>query len=211
MTYDPQIPLVTESPKNSASPIQVNFSQFAAIFSKLIGGINYNHMPINNVQQGKHGAVLMQNQTTDPGVTEDLDVLYSKNATSNISTEPQLFVQIPKFLPTDLDTTDAPNTSMQLTYNNVDLTGPIYHSFIAGGYIVYFGNVINTVNSPETITLAPIPSEIVMAIATPNTVELNSTHQPIKISVKVTNPNIIDVYTSFTGARSFNWVVVARA
>lgn len=210
MTYDPQIPLVTESPKTSASPIQVNFSQFAAIFSKLIGGVEYNHMPFNNSQQGKHAAVLMQNQSTDLGVTEDLDVLYSKNATSHVSTEPQLFVQIPKFLPTNLDSTDAPNTPMQLTYNSVGLSGPIYYSFIPGGYLVYFGNVL-AAGSPHLITLSPVPTEIVTAIATPNTVETDSTHQPIKISVVVTNPDKINVYTTFTGARSFNFFVIAKA
>jgi len=210
MTYDPQIPLVTESPKTSASPVQVNFDQFAAIFSKLIAGVNYNHMPFNNAQQGKHAAVLMQNQTTDLGVTEDLDVLYSKNATSNVSTEPQLFVQIPKFLPTDLDSTDAPNNPMQLTYNSVGLSGPLYYSFIPGGYLIYFGNIL-AAGSPETITLSPIPTEIVMAIATPNEVETDTTHQPIKISVLVTPPDKINVYTSFTGARRFNFFVIARA
>ncbi len=211
MTYDPKIPLVTESPKDSASPIQVNFSQFASIFSSLIGGVTYNHMPLNNTQQGKHAAVLMQAQSADLGVEQDLAILYAKNATSNVSIEPQLFVQIPKFLPTDLDSRDAPNTPMQLTYNTVDIAGPIYHSFLPGGYIIYFGNVINTVLSPYTVTLAPIPTEIILALATPNTVELGSTHQPIKISTNVTSISTFDVYTSFTGTRSFNWIAIARA
>ncbi len=210
MTYDPQIPLVTESPKTSASPIQVNFSQFAAIFSKLIGGVTYNHMPFNNTQQGKHAAVMMQNQTLDPEVTEDMSVLYSKNATSNISTEPQLFVKIPKFLPTNLDATDAANIPMQLTYNSVGLSGPIYYSFLPGGYLIYFGNV-TTASSPHLVTLSPIPSQILVAMATPNQVELNSTHQPIKISTNVLTSSTFNVYTNFTGARSFNFFVIARA
>ncbi len=210
MTYDPQIPLVTESPKDSASPIQVNFSQFASIFSSLVGGVTYNHMPLNNLQQGKHGAVLFQNQILDPGVDQDLTVLYSKNATSHASTEPQLFVQIPKFLPTNEDTTNAPNAPMQLTYNSVNTAGPVYYSFLPGGYLIYFGNV-TTLISPQLVTLSPVPTELLIAIAMPNTVEANSTHQAIKISTDIVTTSTFNVYTSFTGSRTFNWVAIARA
>lgn len=210
MTYDPQIPLVTKSPNDSASPIQVNFSQFAAIFSNLAGGVTYNHLPFNNTQQGKHGAVLFQNQSADPGITGDLAVLYAKNATSNTSTEPQLFAQIPKFLPTDNDTTNAENTPMQLTFNSVNIAGPVYYSFLPGGYIFYFGNV-TTNNDIEQITLAPIPTELLVMIATPNTVESSSPNRPIKISVNKISNSIFNVYTTFAGSRSFNWFAIGRA
>jgi len=213
MTYDPQIPLSTESPQTSASPVQVNFDQFAAIFSKLALGVFYNHMPFNSSSQGKHAAMILQNQTLDPGVTEDLGVLYSKNATSAASTEPQLFAQIPKFLPTQTDTTDAPNAPMQLTYNSVNTAGPVYYSFLPGGYIFYFGLVTATNLVPHTITLTPAPTQILVAIANPNTVETGSEHRPLKISTNITAANTFDVYASFSplAQYDFSWMAVAIA
>jgi hypothetical protein len=162
MTYDPTIPSPESSPSTSASPTQVNFSQFAAIFSNLVGGINYNHGPMNSSSQGKHAAVIMQSQTTDPGVSQNLDVLYAKNAPAATSgPQPQIFLQIPKFLPIPQDTTPAQNLPMQLTYNSVNTTGPQYQSFLPGGYIMYFG----TISSSGTVTLVPTPTEVLMAQA----------------------------------------------
>ena len=214
MTYDPLIPLATESPATSASPIQVNFDQFAKIFSKLVGGVFYNHLPFDNANSGKHASVIFQNQTLDLGVTEDLTVLYAKNATSNIATEPQLFVQIPKFLPTEIDTTEATNAPMQLTYNAVNVAGPIYQSFLPGGYIIYFGMITANSLIPYTITLSPVPTKILIAIANPNTLELNGDHRPLRISTNITSQSTFDVYAFFTTGVTvydFTWMAIAQA
>jgi hypothetical protein len=216
MTYNPEQPLVTDTPQISAPFIQVNFAQFAAIFSKLIGGVNYNHMPMNDENQGKHAAMIFENQILDPGVEGDLTVLYSKDAASHASTEPQLFAQIPKFLPTDLDTTNAPNDPMQLTYNSVNTAGPMYYTFLPGGYIVYFGMVIATALIPYTITLSPVPSEVISIFAFPQTVDLTSAHQPLKISVfnNQPAPGSFNVYTIFPAGINFydfSWMAIAKA
>ncbi len=216
MTYDPQIPLVTESPLTSASPVQINFDQFAKVFSVLAGGLFNNHVPINNSNQGKHGAVIMQKQSADPGVTEDLTVLYAKDATSNLSTEPQIFVQIPKFLPTNKDPTNATNAPMQLTYNSVGVAGPVYYSFLPGGYLVYFGMQTAVAVSPTTITIAPIPKSLLIAIANPNTLELGTTHRPMKISTNITSPSTFNVYSTPGSSGSpatydFSWFAIGVA
>jgi hypothetical protein len=213
MTYDPQIPLVTESPLTSASPVQVNFDQFAKVFSQLVGGVFYNHFPLNNSQQGKHGSIIMQNQVNDPGVDENQTALFSKNGISHASTEPQLFLQIPKFLPTNLDPTNAPNASMKLTYNSVNTSGPIYYSFLTGGYIFYFGKVTGAASSPHTITLSPIPTTLFLAIANSNTVEPNSNHRALKISANITSPSTFDVYCSFAPLSTFDftWMAIAQS
>lgn len=215
MTYDPQIPLVTESPLTSASPIQVNFDQFAKIFSNLSGMVNYNHMPFNNPHQGKHGAMVFQNQTVDPEVTGDWASLYPKNVTSAAGTEPQLFARIPKFLPTEIDTTDATNSPMQLTYNSVNTSGPMYYSFLPGGYIWYFGRVILTAANPHTITLSPIHGEIMACFAFPETIGSGSSAgRPLKISVfnKQPNPQSFKVYVTLAGSTlySFSWMAIAK-
>lgn len=162
MTYDPTIPRVTDSPLLSAPEIQPNFQQYAAIFSRIAGGVTYNHIGLNLQHQGKHGAVIFEKQTADPGVTQDLTVLYNKNATSAASTEPQLFAQIPQFLPTAQDTNPGPNAGMQLTYNKVNIAGPQYQSFLIGGYLLYMGTVGAGVLGDVIVTLVPKPSEILM-------------------------------------------------
>lgn len=216
MTYDPQIPLVTESPLTSASPIQVNFDQFAKIFSTLAGGLFRNHVPFNNANQGQHGAMIFQKQTADLGVTQDLDVLYAKDYVGQVSTEPQLYAQIPKFLPTSLDTTNAPNTPMQLTYNSVGMAGPLYYSFMPGGYLVYFGMVIGTNLTSYSLIMSPTPKSLLIAIANPNTVETNSFHRPMKISTDITS-NTTFFVNSTVGTSpspalySFTWFAIGIA
>lgn len=196
MTYDPSQPRVSDSPAVSAPFIQTNFAEYAAIFSRLVAGVIYNHMPFNAQHQGKHAAVLLENQSADPGVTQDLTILYNKNATSAVSTEPQLFAQIPKFLPTPQDTDPGPNIGMQLTYNNVDTAGPQYHSFLIGGYLIYIGEILPVVGN-VTVTLVPTPSEIL-------TVQqmLGST-----VPVTVTQPNKFTIQ----GIGGNHWVVIAKA
>lgn len=159
MTFDPNTPQPQPSPAATQSQIQTNFAQFATVFA-------VNHTALNNSHQGDHEAVIMQVQTDDPGVTQDLVALYCKNATSQAGTQPQLFAQIKEFLPTSLDTTTAPNTPMQMTYNSVNTAGPQYQSFLVGGLLVFFGSVTG-VNVPVTITLSPSPSVIQVAIAIP--------------------------------------------
>ena len=156
MTYNPEIPLETESPFNSASPIQVNFSQFASVFA-------LNHIAINDTNQGKHGTVIMQKQIVDPSVEIDESILYCKNATTKAGTQPQLFSKIQKFLPNTADTTTANNDPIQLTYNSVGLTAPIYYSFLPGGYLIYFGTALKN----ATITLLPSPTKILCATVFP--------------------------------------------
>lgn len=212
MTYQPTAPFVTKSPKDSAIDIQTNYSKIASVFSQTVGSVIYNHMPYNNQFQGDHAAILFQLIFGDPSVTQDLTAIYARNAISNISPnsgQPQLFARIPKFLPTELDTTVASNDPMQLTFNKVNVAGPVYQSFLAGGYIVYTGNVTTASNSID-ITLSPIPTKIVCSIATPNTVEVDTVHQPIKISASVINSSTVRVSTIFIGNRTFNFIIIAQ-
>lgn len=215
MSYDPKIPLPTESPSNSASPIQVNFSQFATIFSTLAGGINYNHMPFNTSHQGKHAAIILEKQALDPVVEGSLDALYCKDTTTTASTEPQLYVRIPNFLPTDIDTRDAPNDPMQLTYNSVGTAGPIYYSFLPGGYLIYFGSQVKN----TAITLSPTPASILCVQAFPTGTGNAShgggttqTNVPYDVWVQVdqTLKQVTIRSTRAPGASNFFWMAIGR-
>lgn len=213
MTYNPEIPLVTESPDTSSNPIQVNFSQYNSIFSNLVAGVYYNHMQMNLANRGKHGAMIFEKQTTDPTVVQDQADIYAKDATSNTSTEPQLFARIPVFLPTKFDTTQATNTPMQLTFNSVDTAGPIYHSFLPGGLIVYFGSVSDIA---PAIVLTPQPTEILIAMAFPNNSTTLGQPIPYNVSTRINGNTSFNIYSdlNFTGpvvAYTFTWIAIGRA
>lgn len=213
MTYNPEIPLVTESPDTSSNPVQVNFSQFDSVFSSLVAGVYYNHMKINLATQGKHAAVIFEKQSSDPTVNQDQSDLYAKDATSNTSTEPQLFAKIPVFLPTKLDTTQATNAPMQLTFNTVNTAGPVYQSFLPGGYLMYFGSVTDIV---PAIVLTPQPTSILVALAFPNT--RTSVGQPIpyNVSTRINGNTSFNIFSTLNGTGpvdpySFTWIAIGKA
>ncbi len=211
MTYDPNSPLPTFAPKDSVVQIKTNFNQFAGIFSALSGGVNYNHMPLNDSNQGLHGAVIFQNQSVDPDVTEDQVDLYSKNVTSAVSTEPQLFSKIQKFLPNKYDTTTAENTPIQLTYDTVNIAGPTaFQSFLPGGYLLYFGSVVTFTppNSITTVTLTPVCTEIVCVQAFPTS---TISSEAAKRYVTITGANTFNIVSSNAlNGTTFVYMVVAK-
>lgn len=201
MTFSITVPEPQPSPKDTQVQIQTNFSTFQSIFSG-------NHTAINNTNQGNHEAIILENQAVDPGVVDDLVALYCKNARSATSKEPQIFAQILKFLPTDLDTTNAANTPMQLTYNAVNNAGPVYQSFLIGGYLLYFGV---TSNIAVPITLLPTPTVINLAIATA-TNSHGSSSIPNDVSTTITQPNQIKINSSTAvGGDTFWWIAIAAA
>jgi len=202
MTYVPDTPQAKPSPKDTQAQIQTNFAQWAAKF--LI-----NHSAMNSSSQGDHQAVILQNQVADPGVTQDQVTLFCKNATSQAGTQPQLFAQIKKFLPTLNDPRDAPNDGMQLTYNSVNTVGPNqFQSFLIGGYLLYFG----IVTALGTVTLVPAPSQIIIAIAQPNNMTTVGTPIANTVSTNVLNNSQFQILSSTaTGVFSFTWIAIARA
>lgn len=204
MTFTPLKPDAGPSPALDASIIQTNFSQFAAKYAQTVLGIKYNHTALNDTNQGDHEAVIFQRRTTDPTITQPEAILYCKNASSLAGTQPQLFVKIPKFLPTSIDATNAPNNLMQLTYNSVNTAGPVYQSFLIGGYLIYFGSVTAT----GTVTLTPAPTALLSAVAAVNTQNLIGNQTPFSVSTNITANNTFDIYSSVTGVFSISWMAV---
>lgn len=200
MTYVPDTPQAQPSPRDTQVQIQTNFAQWAAQFLK-------NHSAMNSSSQGDHGAVVLEKQSVDPGVTQDQVTLFCKDATSQLSTELQLFAQIKKFLPTLSDSTDAINEPMQLTYNSVNTTGPNqFQSFLIGGLLLFMGS---TNNIAITITLIPSPSLIYLAIASPS--NLNG-GVPNNVSTTVTQPNQFKIdSTSAVAGNTFYWIAIGKA
>lgn len=215
MTFSPTTPQSQLSPATTQAQIRTNFSEFARIFA-------LNHSAFNSANQGDHENVIFSTQATDPGVTEDLVALYSKDATSLSGTQPQLFAKIKKFLPNSFDTENAANTPMQLTFNTVNVAGPQYQSFLPGGYLLYFG--INTgvtvpnVAIADTIILSPAPTQFITAIAIPNTMTTIGTPVPFTVATEIntaTNDRfIIHSSGNSSGAPipySFTYIAIAKA
>lgn len=202
MTYSITKPDSGPSPALDVTQIQTNFSQFGTIFSA-------NHTAMNDVNQGDHEAVIIKNQATDPGVTQNLAILYCKNATSQAGTQPQLFAQIPKFLPNQNDSNNAANTPVQLTYNQVNTAGPVFQSFLPGGYLLYFGSVAS-IASP--ITLTPSPTQILVAIATPYDVNVFFNSVPFTVSTTILTNSTFRINCIEGGTTvPFGWIAIARA
>jgi hypothetical protein len=204
MTYSPIIPQGEPSPAAQVTAVQTNFAQFAAIFASTTGGINYNHTALNLPNQGNHETILFETQTVDPTVIGDLISLYSKNATSSVDTEPQLFLRIPEFLPNANDPNMPGNIPVQLTFNQVNTTGPAYQSFLIGGYLIFFGSTTN-ISSP--ITLTPAPTTTVFAIAFPTFTSAN----PVPVSTQVLTANTFQIFSSgLPGSYTFNWIAIGK-
>jgi hypothetical protein len=145
----------------------------------------------------------MEIQTADPNVTEDLVGLYCKDAVSQAGTQPQLFAQIKKFLPTALDSTNAVNIPMQLTYNSVNTAGPQFQSFLVGGLLIFFGF---TNNIAATITLSPSPSSLQLAIAIPTNF---AGAVPNNVNTNITQPNKFKINSTTASAGDvFYWVAI---
>lgn len=205
MTYNPNKPDPGPSPRLDAPNIRNNFSSWNTNF-------NANHTAMNNRFQGDHEDVIFELQTVDPGVTEDLVALYSKNVTTKVDTQPELFFQIKKFLPTEFDTYPAENTPMQLTYNTVNTAGPVYQSFLPGGYVIYFGS---TNDITTNITLSPAPTTILIAIATPNNMTTVGTPIPYSVSTTIISNTDFKINSTLNAGGpvvpyTFGWVAIAK-
>jgi hypothetical protein len=211
MTYTPTKPDQGPSPYLDAPKIQANFSVFNTAFSA-------NHVSMNTFKQGDHLGVIIQKQANFPGLVKDSVVLFARDTTSKIDTQPQLYIKIPQFLPNKVQ-----NRAMQLTYNKVNIAGPQYQTFMIGGYLVYMGTETgntapNTIISTQ-ITLVPAPTTILMAIATANTFNTKSSGlgpEPFDMFTKIDNNAQFTVSSSANGSRlsiaySFTWIAIGSA
>lgn len=211
MTYRRNKPDPGPSPKLDASIIRTNFSDFNTVFT--VG-----HIALNQQNQGDHGVVVFEKQAFGPTDVVNSIALFNKDATSHAGTQPQLFIKIPKFLPTNNDTTVAQNTSMQLTYNTVNVAGPQYQSFLVGGYLIYFGSGSGTTNAKnptsDTITLSPVPTKILVALASANTDQAASPGDPFTIATEIISTSQFKVRTGGNNKTtpnipySFTWTAI---
>ena len=206
--YNPNIPQGDDSPKNQAPLIQTDFSQFASIFSTVTGGNVFNHTFLNNPsKQGSHETIIFEKQSKIPKITNPQAILFNQNAASKAGTQPQLFMKIPKYLPTKYDGNTPNNDPMQLTYNQVNTSGPQYQSFMAGGYLLFFGQInITSGNTSLQTTLTPAPTKILMVQAFPN-VTTNNVARAVSATIDTNNKFTIYINTPSVNVPITWWVI----
>lgn len=199
MTYNPNIPTDLPSPSVAVNQLRTNFSQYANVFDN-------NHVAINDSNQGQHSTVIFQGQTVDPGVDNTFDAVYCKSVVAASGTNQQIFVQIPQFLPNN-----QPNLPQQLTFDVVNVAGPQYQTFLPGGYLMYFGvAAVVTQGVAIPITINPLSSGLILALANANNLFSVITNQPDDVTTQVTGPNSFTI-TSVLGiaGHTFSWVAIA--
>ena len=209
MSYILKKPDAGPSPALDASIIQGNFAAFATVFAT-------NHIALNNVFQGDHSFVYINNRTNDPGVTGNFTVLYAKDTLSNAGTEPQLYAQIPTFLPTDRDSTKAENLGMLLTYNTVDTAGPQYQSFLPGGYFIIFGTqtgmTVPGVKISDQVILTVKPTKLLAVFPSPYTLTTSSP-KGFNVSAVIDGTDRFTIYSTGNGTSlaipySIGWLAI---
>lgn len=202
MTYS-LIPVPSSNPAADAPLIQGNFLAYGNAFA-------IDHSALNNADQGDHNKVTLLQTTNNFAAAPNTSVLFAKNATSAVNTTIQVFSRIPKFLPTAQDTTEATNTPIQLTYDQVNTVGPIYQSFLAGGYLIYCGSVLINGAGQATITLSPIPTKILTVLC--NSTVNGPDGQPAVVSASITQPSTILIITNTLSAgTTYLWTAIAQA
>lgn len=134
MSYNPNIPVITDPILQSSRQIRQNFISIDEGFYK-----NHVGLTQDNSIAGMHETIIFRTQS-DPTTTVDQVGIYTKL----VSGVPNLFY--------------APNsaqTPIQMTFSSlkVDDTDTQY-SFVAGPFVIFFGRVNNPTNG-QTVILSP--------------------------------------------------------
>ncbi len=135
MSYNPNIPVVTDPILLSAFQIKANFQALAQAFAS-------NHSRLNGdpALAGKHTVLTMRPQLADPVTTANQVALYNKI----VSSVPQLFYR-----------PNNSQTPIQLTYDSILAdSSDAQYTFIAGPFIVYAGFIKN-ITVGQLVSLTP--------------------------------------------------------
>lgn len=174
MSFNPNIPLVTDPLPQSFNQLRANFRQIAASFAE-------NHVELTKSENsGKHRLLTIQ-PTNDPATDPDEIGVYSKIIGLN---PPQLFYR-----------PNLNGTPIQLTYDsiNTDPTQTQQYSFIAGPFVIY-GGKLEGVSTGNTITLLPATTLIHVDAVVITNGNINRT-QIIPSNLAA---NSFDLYASFS-------------
>lgn len=140
MSFNPNIPLVTDFMVQSQQQCKANFQSIFNAFAQ-------NHKALNQENQGMHNALTFRQQP-DPVTSSSQVALYTK-AVGGI---PNLFFA-PGSSATAIQLT-YPSISTGLQSTNPDVYLPQQYTFVAGPFVVY-GGLLKSVNNGSTTILTP--------------------------------------------------------
>jgi len=142
MSFNPNVPLVTDL-------LPVSQKQILANFQAIYNAFNENHVPLAETDdfiQGMHNELLLRPQTVDPTTSSSQIALYNKLVGS--PSIPQLFFRPSssatpiQMTNSNFSTTNTPNVSFRQS------------TFIAGPFTIYIGFFVSPA-SGTVVTLTP--------------------------------------------------------
>jgi hypothetical protein len=138
LSFNPDIPIITNAMLQSQGQIKANFQAINAAFTQ-------NHS-FSQATLGMHNLLLFREQSTDPTTNSGQIALYTKA----VGTNPCLF-----YRPT------SNQTPIQLTYPSINTFIPTdfeapgaQYSFTAGPFVIYGGYLVG-VTQGQAVTLLP--------------------------------------------------------
>lgn len=135
MSFNPNIPQVTDPILQSSRQIKANFQEIASAFST-----NHVDLAASNTMQGQHNSLTCRPQNDDPTTSPIQNALYNKL----VSGIPQLFYR-----------PNNDQTPIQMTQSSIKVDSSFtQYTFIAGPFYVYAGRVVNPTQG-QTVTLSP--------------------------------------------------------
>lgn len=136
MSFNPNIPLVTDKMLASQPQLRANFQQMNTVF-----GENHATFTSDSTIRGMHNELSLYQQAGDPTTAANQVALYTKA----VSARSLVFYR---------PASDA--TAIQLTYPSIstDPTLSQQYSFVAGPFVIYGGLLTGATNG-QVITLTP--------------------------------------------------------
>lgn len=185
MSYNPNIPTVTDK-------ILQSFGQLRANFRAINNAFADNHIPLNQSDTiaGRHSVLTMRVKVSpvDPATSSTQIAIYNKL----VSSIPSLFFRPSGNLTPIQLTYPSLRTGLQST--NPDVYFPTQYSFVAGPFIVYGGFIAN-VGTGVNVPLAPGTNlrsvDVILANFKPVT---GSTSVPVAAATNIVG-NSFDILT----------------
>ena len=157
MSYNPNIPIITDPILQSSSQIKANFKAINAAFAD-------NHVGLTRDDEfsGMHTALTLQPQVSDPATSSTQIAIYNKL----VGGIPEMFFR-PRTNQTPIQMTyESLVTGLQST--NPDVYFIDQYSFVAGPFIIYGGKITNPTQG-QTVTLTPGTTLIFVDLIVSNT------------------------------------------
>jgi hypothetical protein len=183
MSYNSNIPLITDPILQSAQQIRANFQAINSTFAN-----NHAGLTEDPSISGMHNVLILRPQMADPATSSTQTALYNKL----VSSIPELF-----FRPNNSQ------TPIQMTYPSIKAdSSNTQYSFVAGPFIVY-GGFISAPTNGQLVTLSPGTTLLYVDMTVANST-ISPTVQAEAIPTNITGTSFNITYQNTGGFGSFD-------